>query len=262
MVFIDESCSNFSVLIRCVQGHTDEIAARLVRFEAFEKATSAYRVLVHYTNEDHLRTIIGPGPMAQGLVPGGLVHSKNKGHRREVYLSTSMPLPDGSLPDRFLKPCTTVAIRLDSTLMEADGFALATAASGTVLSPDLIGAEYITYVTFLQSPKYTIYFRPSRQQMKGVTQQLCQCPSCGANHRSDTMYCLSCWEPMTWGAVKERLQHVSQAHDKKGPALKNSSASMASPKTKSSTTSGRQMVPWSTPSLVETFWSARVALRA
>jgi hypothetical protein len=140
-----------------------------VRFEAFVAATSAFPTLVHYTNESLLKTIIGPGPMAQGLVPGGLVHSKNKGHRREVYMPTSMPSPDGSLPDRFLKPNTTVAIRLDSSRMQADGLALATAASGAVLCPDVVSANYITYVTFLQSPTYTIYFRPTQKQMVGVT---------------------------------------------------------------------------------------------
>ena len=98
-----------------------DIAARIIRADAYI-AAEAPTTLVHYTAQELLRTIIGPGEFSRGLVPGGLASQANKGHRPDVYLSTSMPLPDGTLPDRFLKPDTTVSIRLDGPNLKEDKF--------------------------------------------------------------------------------------------------------------------------------------------
>ena len=65
----------------------------------------------------------------------------------------------------------------------------------------------------LAAPRYTIYRRPTLAQMVGVHQKTCACPSCGDHHRNGTQWCLRRWEPMTRGAVKERVQHISQKVD-------------------------------------------------
>ena len=128
-------------------------------------------------------------------------------------MSTSLPAPDGTLPDRFTKPDTTVSIRIDGPRLKAYGADLAVTAAGIVLCPQTITPDYILFVELSVAPKYTIYRRPTEVQMEGVRQKTCVCPSCGEHHRNGAQWCLRCWEPMTWGALKERIQHISQADD-------------------------------------------------
>ena len=132
-------------MIRCVQGHTDDIAKCIVRADAYG-VPHDIPVLVHYTAQDFLPTIIGPDAMGRGLVPGGLDQRRNRGRRPDVYMSTSLPDVNGVLPDRFAKAGTNVAIRIDAQMLQADGADLAVTAAGVVLCPSSITPDYIKLV--------------------------------------------------------------------------------------------------------------------
>ena len=76
--FLDDTFGPYTVMIRCVQGHTKAIADRIVRTDAYVEAVSP-TTPVHYTAQEFLRTITGPGEFGRGLVPGGLDKRANKG---------------------------------------------------------------------------------------------------------------------------------------------------------------------------------------
>ena len=118
MCFLDDAGDPCTVMVRCVQGHSKEIAKRIVRADAYS-VPQEIGILVHYTSQEYLPTIIGPDEMGPGLVPGGLVKGRSKGQRIDVYLSQSLSAADGVLPDRFGRAGTDVSIRIDADLLKA-----------------------------------------------------------------------------------------------------------------------------------------------
>ncbi len=70
--------------------------------------------------------------------------------------------------------------------------------------PVAIGGKYIIRAELLKDPKLTMYSRPRPLQLAAVVGTSLKCLDCGFKHSRGCLWCLGCWEALTWAGVNNR----------------------------------------------------------
>ena len=99
--------------------------------------------------------------------------------------------------------------------MLQDNIRLYRSAAGVILIPDLIGVQYILRVTLIAPPRFTLYSRPTQEQLNCASGTDLHCLDCGTIHRRGCYRCFGCWEALTWAGVHDRQGFVLDADERK-----------------------------------------------
>ena len=136
----------FDLLIRCVQGHSGNVAEQMVHNEAFGEITTneGTPFLYHYTKSEFLHSILGK-QNAPGLLPGGRPKPIGGGwaHRADVHCSVKSMGTSLEVPDKFRKRGLDCVVHIDTQLLLTAGIKLFLNAAGAVLIPEAIPVENI-----------------------------------------------------------------------------------------------------------------------
>ena len=112
----DGSLDDYTVIVRCVQGHSGKIQAQMSNVLAHQTVTDAsdMPVIVHATKTELLKHIICLN--CPGLTPGGN-QAKARGH---IHTATQLPRA-GAAPAGFRMRGVDCVVYLDVKLMLQDG---------------------------------------------------------------------------------------------------------------------------------------------
>ncbi len=193
-------------LLRCIQGHSGQIAGQIKSRLAHTQILRAEQcpTLAHYTKTELLPKIIGYN--MPGLLPGGRTADEpsQEGRRSHVHMSKQLVSATGVIPEKFRRRDVDCCIRLDSKKLLDDGCELSLSDADVVLADVDLPLPYIELVQLLKWPQLTMYCRPKDTDMAVREDQSVDCSQCGEIHELDTWVCLRCWEPMTIAAIHDR----------------------------------------------------------
>ncbi len=208
--------ANRDFMIRNVQGHSGAISRQVDLDAAHTRVTNRddIPVLVHHTATSKLYQMLGSGNSI-GLIPGGPPDNSNRETRNTTHCSTSHASLQGELPDKFRRRGTDCAIHLDVDLLLQDGIRLYRSAAGVILIPDLVGVQYVLRVTLITPPQFTLYSRPTQEQLNCASGTDLHCLDCGTVHRRGCWRCFGCWEALTWAGVHDRQSFVLDSDERK-----------------------------------------------
>ena len=96
-------------------------------------------------------------------------------------------------------------------------FAVYRTTNDTVLINRPVPPEYIERAVMLGVTRFTLWHQPNACRMRDVTQAHVVCCMCQAEYANGTnVGYLSCWLPLTWFGVHERLMHIARVIDRNG----------------------------------------------
>ena len=192
----------YTILIRCVQAHSGQIAEQLNRDLAFTRVTRLEQIpfLTHHTRSECLGSILGAFNKSAGLLPGGKGKDwdNNWRGRNDIHMSLVPPSTDGSIPNKFRKRGIDCAIVIDAKSLFEDSnklqLVLFISANNNVLCDTPIPYCYVKRVTMVADPRFTLFTQPTDESWS-ARPGLPTCHMCGMKWNYGCNCCFKCWEP-------------------------------------------------------------------